>query len=99
LGVTLRVWAAGRAGRSRVWSRAADGRELESRLLGLPGIGEMKAKSIIAVLGKQFGVRPPGYDYVAPTLAPLGDLDSAESLAAYQAGKRAKKAAARAAGA
>src|SRR5690349_14728807 len=31
---------------SRVWSEAADGRDLESRLLGLPGIGEMKAKSI-----------------------------------------------------
>ena len=59
----------------------------------------MKAKSIIAVLGKQFGVRPPGYDEVAPTWPTLGDVDSAESLAAYQAGKRAKKAAARAAGA
>ena len=83
----------------RVWSEAADGRDLEARLLGLPGIGEMKAKSIIAVLGKQFGVRPPGYDDVAPTWPTLGDVDSAESLAAYQAGKRAKKAAARAAGA
>ena len=36
--------------------------DLERRLLGLPGIGEMKAKSLIAVLGKRFGVRPPGYD-------------------------------------
>ena len=73
--------------------------DLEARLLGLPGIGEMKAKSIIAVLGKRFGVRPPGYDDVAPTWPTLGDVDSAEALAAYQAGKRAKKAAARAAGA
>jgi uncharacterized HhH-GPD family protein len=79
----------------RVWSEAADGRDLEARLLRLPGIGQMKAKSLIAVLGKQFGVRPPGYDDVAPTWPTLGDVDSAESLAAYQSGKRAQKAAAR----
>ena len=47
---------------ARVWTRGGDGPDLERRLLGLPGIGEMKAKSLIAVLGKRFGVRPPGYD-------------------------------------
>jgi len=81
----------------RVWREAKDGADLERRLLGLPGIGEMKAKSLIAVLGKRFGVRPPGYEAVAPTWPTLGDVDSPEALAAYQAGKRAKKAAARAA--
>lgn len=80
-----------------VWTKATDGPDLERRLLGLPGIGEMKAKSLIAVLGKRFGVRPPGYDDVAPTWPTLGDVDSAEALATYQAGKRAKKAAMRAA--
>jgi uncharacterized HhH-GPD family protein len=79
----------------RVWSEAADGPDLEKRLLTLPGIGEMKAKSLIAVLGKRFGVRPPGYEDVAPTWPTLGDVDSAEALAAYQAGKRAHKAAMR----
>jgi len=77
---------------ARVWSEATDGPALEARLLGLPGIGEMKAKSIIAVLGKRFGVQPPGYDAVAPTWPTLGDVDSPEALAAYQAGKRAHKA-------
>jgi len=62
----------------------------------LPGIGDMKTKSIIAVLGNRFGVRPPGYDKVAPTWPTLGDVDSPEALATYQAGKRAKKAAMRA---
>jgi uncharacterized HhH-GPD family protein len=81
----------------RVWREARDGADLERRLLGLPGIGEMKAKSLIAVLGKRFGVRPPGYDTVAPTWPTLGDVDSAEALATYQAGKRAHKAALRAA--
>jgi uncharacterized HhH-GPD family protein len=81
---------------SRVWREATDGPDLERRLLGLPGIGDMKAKSLIAVLGQRFGVRPPGYEAVAPTWPTLGDVDSAEALAAYQAGKRAKKAAMRA---
>jgi uncharacterized HhH-GPD family protein len=80
---------------ARVWRDATDGPDLEKRLLGLPGIGEMKAKSLIAVLGKQFGVRPPGYETVAPTWPTLGDVDSAEALATYQAGKRAHKAAMR----
>jgi uncharacterized HhH-GPD family protein len=79
----------------RVWRDAVDGPDLEKRLLGLPGIGDMKAKSLIAVLGQRFGVRPPGYETVAPTWPTLGDVDSAEALAAYQAGKRAKKAAMR----
>lgn len=82
---------------ARVWMESADGPALEARLLGLPGIGEMKAKSIIAVLGKRFGVRPPGYESVAPTWPTLGDVDSPEALASYQAGKRAHKAAIRAA--
>jgi uncharacterized HhH-GPD family protein len=79
----------------RVWREAKDGADLEKRLLGLPGFGEMKVKSLIAVLGKRFGVRPPGYDAVAPTWPTLGDVDSAEALASYQAGKRAHKAAMR----
>jgi uncharacterized HhH-GPD family protein len=81
----------------RVWREAKTGRDLEQRLLGLPGIGEMKAKTLIAILGKRFGVRPPGWEEVAPRHPSLGDVDSAATLADYQAGKRAKKAAMRAA--
>jgi uncharacterized HhH-GPD family protein len=82
---------------SRVWTEAKDGRDLERRLLALPGVGAMKAKSLIAILGKQFGIKPPGWEDVAPRHPTLGDVDSAEALAQYQAGKRAQKAAARAA--
>jgi uncharacterized HhH-GPD family protein len=82
---------------SRVWSEARDGRDLERRLLSLPGVGEMKAKTLIAILGKRFGVRPPGWEDVAPRHPTLGDVDSAEALARYQEGKRAHKAAMRAA--
>lgn len=80
----------------RVWGEARDGHDLERRLLGLPGIGEMKAKTLIAIIGKRLGVKPPGWDEVAPAHPTLGDVDSPQTLAAYQAGKRAKKAALRA---
>jgi uncharacterized HhH-GPD family protein len=83
---------------SRVWTDAVDARDLEKRLLGLPGIGPMKAKTLLAVLGKRFGVKPTGWDDVAPAHATLGDVDSPEALARYQAGKRAYKAAIRAGG-
>jgi hypothetical protein len=57
----------------------------------------MKARSIIAILVKRFDLKPPGWEAVTPTTPTLGDVDSAEALAAYQAGKRAHKAALRAA--
>ncbi|MEP7360657.1 MAG: HhH-GPD-type base excision DNA repair protein [Chloroflexota bacterium] len=82
----------------RVWREAKTGKDLEARLLALPGIGEMKAKTLIAILGKRLGVKPPGWEDVAPKHPSLGDVDDAESLAEYQAGKRAKKAALRGAG-
>ena len=81
---------------ARIWTEAPDARDLERRLLALPGIGDMKAKTLLAILGKRFGVRPPGWDEVAPKHPTLGDVDSPEALARYQAGKRAYKAAIRA---
>jgi uncharacterized HhH-GPD family protein len=83
---------------NRVWTEASDGRDLQARLLALPSIGKMKARSLIAILGKRFGVSLPGLDEVMPNYPTLGDVDSAEALAAYQAQKRAWKAAHRAAG-
>jgi uncharacterized HhH-GPD family protein len=83
---------------ARIWTEASDGRDLERRLLELPGIGEMKAKTLIAILGKRYGIRPPGWEDVAPTWPTLADVDSAEALASYQAGKRAHKAELRAQG-
>ncbi len=79
----------------RVWSEAATGAELRQRLAALPGIGDMKVRSLTATLVKQFGVRPEGYQNVLPDHPTLGDVDSAEALAAYQAAKRAHKAAQR----
>ena len=80
---------------SRVWSEARDGKDLERRLMSLPGIGEMKAGTIVAVLGKRLGIRPKGWEAVAPDHMTLGDVDSPETLKQYQDGKRAWKAAMR----
>jgi uncharacterized HhH-GPD family protein len=80
----------------RVWTEADSGADLERRLLDLPGIGPMKARSLIAILIKRFDVRPPGWETVAPTHHTLGDVDSPEALADYQEKKRAYKASLRA---
>ena len=79
-----------------VWEGARDGADLERRLLELPGIGEMKARTMIGVLAKRLGVRPTGWEAFAPNHESLGDVDSPEALAAYQDAKRARKAAYRA---
>jgi uncharacterized HhH-GPD family protein len=81
---------------ARVWTGAADAHDLNARLMALPGIGEMKAGTIVALLAKQLGVRPAGWEAVIPDHPTLGDVNSAEALADYQAGKRARKAAMRA---
>ena len=77
---------------SKIWREAKDGRDLQARLLDLPGIGEMKARTILAILGKRLGVSLPGLVDVMPKHPTLGDVDSPEALAEYQAGKRAYKA-------
>jgi uncharacterized HhH-GPD family protein len=82
---------------ARVWTGARDGIDLEARLRALPGIGEMKAKTLVGLLAKRFGVRPPGWEAVAPTSPTLADVDSAEALARYQEQKRAWKASQKAA--
>jgi uncharacterized HhH-GPD family protein len=83
---------------SRIWREAKDGPDLQARLLALPGFGEMKVRSVLAILGKQLGVSLPGMAEVLPAHPTLGDVDSPEALASYQAGKRAKKAELRAQG-
>ena len=75
-----------------IWTEAADGPDLERRLLALPGIGEMKAKALLAILGRRFGLGLDGLDEVMPSYPTLADVDSAEALAEYQEKKRAYKA-------
>lgn len=81
---------------ARIWRDAADAADLERRLLALPGIGEMKAKTLLAILARRFGVRPAGIEARLPSHPTLGDVDSDEARERYQAGKRAHKATLRA---
>ena len=74
----------------RVWSEASDGTDLRKRISALPGFGEMKVKSLGAVLAKRFGVEAA--QELAPSHHTLGDVDSPEALEDYQAKKRAHKA-------
>ncbi len=81
---------------ARLWTDASDARDLKKRIAALPGFGEMKTASLFAVLVKLLGVRPAGAEDELPSHPTLGDVDSPEALANYQAAKRAKKAADRA---
>jgi hypothetical protein len=73
-----------------VWTDAADAHALRGRLEALPGFGEMKVKALGAVLAKRFGVQAARE--LVPWHPTLGDVDSPQALADYQAAKRAHKA-------
>jgi uncharacterized HhH-GPD family protein len=75
---------------ARVWTDAADSEELRANLAALPGFGEMKIKALGSVLSKRFGVAAA--DDLVPWHPTLGDVDSAQALADYQATKREHKA-------
>jgi uncharacterized HhH-GPD family protein len=74
----------------RVWTDAADADALRANLAALPGFGEMKVKALGSVLAKRFGI-DAARDLV-PSHPTLGDVDSPQALADYQAAKRAHKA-------
>jgi uncharacterized HhH-GPD family protein len=75
---------------SRLWTEAADGADLRRRISELPGFGEMKIKSLSAVLAKRFEVAAA--QELVPDHPTLGDVDSPQALADYQAAKKAHKA-------
>jgi uncharacterized HhH-GPD family protein len=79
---------------ARVWTDATSPAELKRNIEALPGFGEMKVKALGAVLAKRFGVELA--EPLVPSHPTLGDVDSGEALAQYQAGKRAHKASLRA---
>jgi len=74
---------------ARVWTDAADAEELRANLLALPGFGEMKIKALGAVLAKRFGVEAA--QELVPWHPTLGDVDSPQALADYQAAKKLHK--------
>jgi uncharacterized HhH-GPD family protein len=75
---------------ARVWTDAQDADALRANLAALPGFGEMKVKALGAVLAKRFGVAAA--EDLVPWHPTLGDVDSPQALADYQAAKRVHKA-------
>jgi uncharacterized HhH-GPD family protein len=85
---------------SRLWTEAADGRDLLRRVRRLPGFGEQKARIFVALLAKQLGVRPEGWEAAAKDYAQEGyrsvaDVVDAESLQRVRDHKKQMKAAAK----
>jgi uncharacterized HhH-GPD family protein len=78
----------------RLWAEASSADDLRTRIEELPGFGEMKVKALGSVLAKRFGVEVA--EGLVPSHPTLGDVDSDEALASYQAAKRAYKASLRA---
>jgi uncharacterized HhH-GPD family protein len=85
-----------------VWESAGSGAELLKRVAALPGFGAQKAQIFVALLGKQLGVRPPGWEKAAGPFGAAGthlsvaDITDEESLGQVRSHKQALKAAAKA---
>lgn len=79
-----------------------DAAQLYQRLTALPGFGDQKSRIFIALLGKQYGVTPPGWREAAGaygesgTYLSIADVVDAESLQRVRSTKKAHKAAAKA---
>ena len=86
----------------RLWTEAADGKELLARLMELPGFGKQKAQIFVALLAKQLDVQPAGWQeaaggYAEPGYRSVADVVDPASLQKVRDFKKEKKAAARAA--
>ena len=86
----------------RVWLDAKDGTDLYQRVKALPGFGDQKARIFVGLLGKQLGVRPPGWESAAGkfgqpgTFMSVADIVDRDSLGRVRAYKQQLKAAAKA---
>lgn len=87
---------------AQLWDSAGSGTELLKRVAALPGFGAQKAQIFVALLGKQLGVRPPGWREAAGAFGAEGtrfsvaDITDEESLGQVRSHKQAMKAAAKA---
>jgi uncharacterized HhH-GPD family protein len=88
-----------------LWAGVPDGATLLARIGELPGFGVQKSKILVALLGKQYGVTPPGWREAAGVYGEEGshrsvaDIDGPGSLAEVRRFKQEQKSAAKAAAA
>ncbi len=84
-----------------LWADAPDGATLLRRIGELPGFGAQKSKIFLALLGKQYGVTPPGWREAAGDYGQEGsrrsvaDITGPASLAEVRATKQQVKQAAK----
>ncbi len=84
-----------------LWADAPDGTTLLRRVGELPGFGAQKSKIFVALLGKQYGVTPPGWREAAGAYGEEGstrsvaDITGPESLVEVRRFKQAQKQAAK----
>ena len=82
---------------AQLWQSAGSGAELLKRISELPGFGTRKAQVFVALLGKQLGVRPPGWREAAGAFGAEGsrlsvaDITDEESLGQVRSRKQAMK--------
>ncbi|MBB6626250.1 Fe-S cluster assembly protein HesB [Nocardioides sp. KIGAM211] len=86
---------------SRLWSETGSGKELLKRVMELPGFGKQKAQIFVALLAKQLGVRPEGWEtavgaYAEDGFRSVADVVDPASLQKVRDFKKEKKAAAKA---
>jgi uncharacterized HhH-GPD family protein len=84
-----------------LWTDAASGKELLARVMELPGFGKQKAQIFVALLAKQLGVRPDGWEkavgaYAEEGFRSVADVVDEASLQKVRDFKKQKKAAAKA---
>ncbi len=84
----------------RIWTEASDGKDLFRRVNALPGFGRQKTQIFVALLAKQLGVQPEGWetaagDYSEAGFRSVADVVDVESLEKVRAFKKEKKAVAK----
>lgn len=79
-----------------IWTTARTADELHARLRALPGIGPLKARTLMALLRKRFHVQLPGWEEYVPSWPTLADVTTVAEREDYQARKREMKKAAKA---
>ena len=80
-----------------VWRDVSDAHELRRRLTALPGFGRQKVKVFTALLAKQCGVTPEGWqdvagEYAMPGHRSVADVDVPADVELVRETKRARKA-------
>jgi uncharacterized HhH-GPD family protein len=82
---------------ANLWRDVESGAQLRRRIGSLPGFGQQKAKIFVALLAKQYGVTPPGWqeaagDYGQPGHRSIADVVDDTSRVKVRDFKKAQKA-------